>query len=321
MAVSQAPPAPPGAAVADATTGGTRTARSGSSGLVPYLFLAPYLVLFSVFVLAPAVYGLWISLHRWDFLLPVKPFVGLQNYLNLLTRETAVGNSFWESMGATGKFSLFSVPLLLVIPLLVAMVLNKKFPARTFFRAVFFAPYVLGVVVIGLLWRFLLDPNTGLLNYLFGLVGLPDDIPWTTALPWAWVALVAATVWWTLGFNTVIYLAGLQEIPADLYEAADVDGANPWQKFRFVTLPQLQRVLLFVTTVTVLSSANMFGQSLLITQGAPGTQTRTAIMLIAQEGLGSFRMGNATAMSFVLALFLSLTSLLIFGFFRRLGED
>ncbi|MDQ3431511.1 MAG: sugar ABC transporter permease [Actinomycetota bacterium] len=296
--------------------------RDRGAGLTPYLFLAPYLVLFTVFVLVPALYGLWISLHTWDFLLPNKPFVGLQNYLNLMTRETAVGDSFWQSMGATGKFTLYSVPLLLVIPLLIALVLNKKFPGRTFFRAVFFAPYVLGVAVIGLLWRFLLDPTAGLLNYLLNLLPWVDgNIPWTTATPWVWVSLVAATVWWTLGFNAVIYLAGLQDISPDLYEAASVDGAKTLQKFFYITLPSLKRVLLLVTTLTVLASANMFGQALLITQGAPGTETRTAIMYIAEEGLGNFRMGNAAAMSYILALFLILASLAIFAFFRRFGED
>ena len=133
-------------------------------------------------------------------------------------------------MKATGIFTLFSVPLLLVIPLLVALVMNSKFRGRNFFRALYFAPYVLGVAVVAVLWRFLLDNNIGLVNHYLGALGLPDDIAWTTSTPAAWVALVGVTVWWTLGFNAVIYLAGLQDIPAELYEAAKVDGANAWQQ-------------------------------------------------------------------------------------------
>jgi multiple sugar transport system permease protein len=224
-------------------------------------------------------------------------------------------------MAATGKYTLFAVPLLVVIPLLVALVLNQQFRGRAFFRGVYFAPYVLGVAVIGLLWRFLLDPNVGLVNFYLGQLGI-GTVPWITALPWAWISLVGATVWWTLGFNAVIYLAGLQDIPRDLYKAATVDGAGPWQQFRHVTVPGLRRVFLFVLTITILASANMFGQSFLVTQGAPGNRTRTAIMYIAEQGFRNFRLGSAAAMSYVLALFLIAVSGLTFLLFRRqAGEE
>ena len=128
------------------------------------------------------------------------------------------------------------------------------------------------------------------------------------------------TVWWTMGFNAVIYLAGLQDIPRDLYDAAEVDGANVWQRFRNVTLPGLRPVLLFVVITTLLASANMFGQAYIVTQGAPGEETRTAIMYIAEEGLRGFRMGNAAAMSTVLALMLAVVSIANFWLFRERGE-
>jgi multiple sugar transport system permease protein len=305
--------APRATPAADARFQDRRSGLREGFDWVPYAFLAPYLLLFTVFVLVPTAYGLWISLHDWDFLLPVKPFVGLENYATLLREGSGIGATFWRGMRATALFTLFSVPPLLVLPLLVALVLNQRFPGRTFFRAVYFAPYVLGVAVVGLLWRFLLDPSTGAVNYLLGQAA----IPWITALPWAWISLVAMTVWWTLGFNAVIYLAGLQEIPRDLYEAASVDGAGRWDQFRSVTLPGLRRVLVFVTTITVIASANMFGQAFLTTQGAPGNQTRTAIMAIAEEGFRSSRMGSAAAMSYVLSLFLIAVSAGIFVLFRR----
>jgi multiple sugar transport system permease protein len=196
----------------------------------------------------------------------------------------------------------------------------SKFPGRNFFRAVYFAPYVLGVAVISVLWRYLLDNNIGLVNYYLGVLGLPDDIAWTTSTPAAWVALVGVTVWWTLGFNAVIYLAALQDIPAELYEAARVDGANKWQQFVNVTLPGLRPVLSFVTIVTLIASVNMFGQSYLITLGGPGRETRTAIYQIAETGLRNFQMGNAAAMSYVLTLFLMLLSLIVFWLFREKKE-
>ena len=284
--------------------------------VTPYLFMAPYLVLFGVFILFPVFYGFWISLHNWDYLLPGKPWVGLQNYTDLFSPGSTTSGPFWQSMEATGKFTLYSVPLLVVIPLLVALILNQSFPGRDFFRTVYFAPYVLGVAVIGILWRYLLDANVGLVNYYLGQLGLPDNIPWTNQLPWAWVALVGPTVWWTLGFNAVIYLAGLQDIDPELYDAAKVDGANRWRRFLHVTLPGLRPILLFVIIVTILASANVFGQAYLITEGAPGDDTRTAIMYIAEEGLQNFKMGSAAAMSYVLALCLAVISIANFAIFR-----
>jgi multiple sugar transport system permease protein len=291
-----------------------RVRRRGAA--TPYLFLSPYLLLFGVFALLPVILGVWLSLHQWDFQLPNKPFVGIDNYQDLFTSGSVVYSDWWESLGATGLFVVLSVPLLVVLPLGLAVLLNRAFPGRTFFRAVFFAPYVLGVAVIGLLWRFLLDANLGLVNRLLGVVGLPDTTAWVTDLPWAWISLVGVTVWWTAGFNAVIYLAGLQDIPGELYEAARVDGATAWQRFRNVTLPGLRPVLLFVVTTTVLASANMFGQSYLITQGAPGNSTRSVVWYIVERGIAQNDAGRAAAMSITLTLMLIVVSIANFRIFR-----
>nr|WP_090591393.1 sugar ABC transporter permease [Auraticoccus monumenti] len=287
------------------------------SKITPYAFLLPYLVLFVVFVAVPAVYGLWISLHDWDFLLEGKPFVGLDNYTALFDPASVQFEPFWNGMQATAIFTVASVPFLVVIPLGLAVLLHRKFPGRTFFRAVFFAPYVLGVAVIGLMWRYLLDPSFGAVNGLLGLLGLPSDIPWTTGQPWAWISLVAVTVWWTIGFNAIIYLAGLGDIGVEQYEAASLDGASAWQQFRFITVPGLRPVLVFVITMTVLASANMFGQSYLITQGGPGDSTRTAIIVITELGLSQYRMGQAAAMSYLLAVFLAVVSIINFRLLKE----
>ncbi|NED96150.1 sugar ABC transporter permease [Phytoactinopolyspora alkaliphila] len=315
--------------MATTATSPGRTGRRDSTGATsrirrhapwtPYAFMAPFLAIFITFVAAPAVFGLWMSLHDWDYMLEVKPFVGFANYLNLFDSTSAAFEMFWNGIRATGIFTVASVPLLVGIPLGLAVLLNRRFPGRTFFRAVFFMPYVLGVAVVGLLFRFVLDPNIGILNAAIDAVGLDSllnalgvgtPIPWITAQPWAWISLVAMTVWWTLGFNTIIYLAGLQDIPAELYDAAKVDGASSWQQFRHVTLPGLRSVLVFVVVITVLASANMFGQSVLVTGGGPGDSTRTALMVILGEGLESFRMGSAAAMSYLLAVFLGIVSII-----------
>jgi multiple sugar transport system permease protein len=279
---------------------------------IAYLFLAPFLILFAVFVLAPAVFGIWISLHEWNPLVPLQPFVGLKNYTDLFNPSSITFSDFWQSMGATGIFTLASVPLLLVIPLVIGALLNNKIRGGTVYRAIFFAPYVLGVAVIGVIWKYLLDPQLGVVNHVLGALGLPSNIPWTVDVPWAWVSLVGVTVWWTLGFNTVIILAGMKGISPDLYEAASLDGAGIVRKFFSVTLPGLRPVLTFVVTVTILASANMFGQSYLLTQGHPGNTTRTAIMYIANEGLSQNQMGAASAMSYVLFAFLAVISIINF---------
>jgi multiple sugar transport system permease protein len=290
---------------------GSPAARVMHGRTTPYLFLLPYLLIFGVFGLLPIVLGVWLSLHQWDFQLPNKPFTGLDNYTELFTPDSLVYSDWWESVRATAMFTVLSVPLLVALPLGMAVLLNRSFPGRTFFRAVYFAPYVLGVAVIGLLWRFLLDANLGFVNHLLG-----TDTPWLTATPWAWVSLVGVTVWWTCGFNAVIYLAGLQDIPTELYEAAKTDGASAWQRFWHVTLPGLRPVLLFVITTTILASANMFGQSYLITQGAPGNETRTVVSYVVALGIGQNDAGRAAAMSVTLTLMLAVVSIANFRLFR-----
>jgi multiple sugar transport system permease protein len=203
---------------------------------------------------------LYISLHDWDFMLPEKPFIGLQNYADLFDSQSVIYEQFWHGMRATAIFTLFSVPFLVLCPLLIAMLLNRKFKFRGLFRAMIFAPFVLGIAVVGVLWNFLLDTQYGLINFVLGLVGIPA-VAWTQTQPAAWVSLVMMTVWWTLGFNTVIYLAGLQDIPAEQYEAAELDGAGAWGAFTAITVPGLRNVLVFIVTTTFLASANMFGQS------------------------------------------------------------
>jgi multiple sugar transport system permease protein len=287
--------------------------------LLAYLFLAPFLILFATFVVAPAIFGLWISLTDWSPFKDVQNFVGLQNYASLFSPDSAVSGDFWNAMRATGLFVLASVPLLVVIPLLIAVLLNQRIRAATAFRTIFFAPYVLGVAVIGLIWGYILDTQSGILNHLLNMIGI-GDVPWTVNVPWVWVTLVGVTIWWTMGLNTVIFLAGLKGINGDLYEAASLDGAGPVRSFISVTLPGLRPVMLFITTTTVLASANMFGQSFLLTKGGPGNETRTAIMYIADQGLSQNNMAPAAAMSYILFAFLAIISVVNFRLQRERVE-
>jgi multiple sugar transport system permease protein len=286
-------------------------------GLTPYLFILPHLIFFTVFLAWPFFFGLYTSLFQYDFLRPeFRPFVGLDNYLRLFNSATIQSKEFWRSVTNTLEFMLWSVAPLVIGGLFMAILLNGRFRGRNLFRITFFAPYTLSVTAAAILWWWLFQPQGGLVNTLFGQVGLAR-VNWLSTMPQAWIAITVATVWWTVGFNTIIFLAALQEIPADLYEAAAIDGANAWQRFRHVTLPMLRPVLVLVITITLIASANLFGQPYLMTGGGPVQRTETIIYRIVVEGLNRHQMGSAAAMSILLAAGLMVLTALNFKFFGR----
>ncbi len=278
--------------------------------MTPYLFILPHLIFFSAFLAWPFAYGLYISLFEFDFLRPeYRPFVGLENYLNLFNRGSIQFDDFWRAMGNTGEFLLWSVPPLVILALLLAVLLNGRFRGRTIFRTIYFAPYALSVTVAAVLWWWIFQSQGGLINHYLEQLGWPTP-NWLSSMPEAWIAITIATIWWTIGFNTVIFLAALQEIPSSLYEAAAIDGAGPSQQFWYVTIPMLRPVLVFVITITLIASANLFGQPFLMTGGGPLQQTETVIYRIYIEGILRNQMGSASAMSiFMAAILITLTAL------------
>lgn len=292
--------------------------------LTPYLFILPHLVFFALFVGYPFFYGLYISLHEYDYLRPAATrFVGLNNYVALFSPGTIKFNEFWNALTNTLKFVVYSVPLLVVIPLGLAVLLNTKTPGRNFFRAVFFSPWVLSVAVVGILWWWIFQSQGGLLNYYLADLGIRAP-RWLSTAPWAWVSILTATVWWTSGFNMIILLAALQDIPEEIYEAADIDGAGPWQQFTGVTLPLLRPVLLFIVTISIIASFNLFGQPLFMTNGGPpqpggGGYTEPIMLRIYNEGFVRPFQGSAAAMSFVVAAIMIIFSYLNFKVFRQRG--
>ena len=289
--------------------------------ITPYLFILPHLFFFAVFVGYPFFSGLVYSTFQYNILTPdSNKFVGLDNYTNLFNSNSREFDLFWNALGNTALFMLYSVPALVVIPLLLAVLLNTKLPARNFFRAIIFAPWVLSVSVISLLWYWIFQSNGGLVNAYAKTLGIfGDDGPprWLSTLPAAWIAITVATVWWTMGFNMIILLAALQDIPEQLYEAATIDGANNVQKFTRITLPLLQSVLVFVVTITIISSFNLFGQSLFMTNNGPSRGTEPVMFRIYDEGFNRNNQGSAAAMSFVVALIMIALSYLNFRLFRK----
>ena len=308
-----------------ATVSRRRAAEVGSRGrnkVTPYLFILPHLVFFTLFIGYPFFNGLWISFHEFDYLRPESTrFVGLQNYLALFTPGTIKFNEFWNAFFNTLEFVLYSVPPLVLIPLFLAILLNTKTPGRNVFRAIYFAPWVLSVAVVGLLWWWIFQSQGGLINYYLYDLGVRPP-RWLSSMPWAWVSILVATVWWTVGFNMIIFLAALQDIPGFLYEAAEIDGANAWQAFWRITLPTLQPVMLFVVIITIIASFNLFGQPFFMTGGGPaqptgGGSTEPVMLRIYREGFERPFQGSGAAMSFVVASFMILISYGNFRIFRR----
>ena len=289
--------------------------------IIPYLFIAPHLLFFTAFLAWPFFYGLYISLFRFDFLRPDRrPFIGLKNYAELFDPSSVPFDGFWNGLSNTGEFILWSVLPLVGIALVLAVLLNRNYPGRGIFRTIFFAPYTLSVTVASVLWWWIFQGQGGLVNNVLKGIGL-NPPNWLGELPQAWVAITIATVWWTIGFNTIIFLTALQEIPKSLYEAASIDGANARQQFMLITVPMLRSVMVFVLTITLIASANLFGQPYLMTGGGPAEGTQTVIYRIFIEGIQRSQMGRAAAMSIVVALMLLVLTYLNFKFFGSSQEQ
>jgi len=309
MTLAAAPPPIAGAAP-------TRSLRRiGEKWYSGYLFILPHLAVFLFMVGLPFFYSIYVSLT--DYTMGGEPtFVGIQNYQNLANPDDFHFPVFWNGVWNTLLFVLVSTPLLVGSGLGLAVLVNGKYPGRNIFRAIFFAPWTLGIAVVGLLWWWLLNAQFGLLTVLLGYLGISSP-NWLTTNPAAWFSINLATLWWTVGFNTIILLAGLQAIAPELYEAAAIDGANRWQQFRHVTVPSLRPVLLLVITLQVIASFNMVGQSQIMTGGGPGNETRTALLYMYETGFtGQFQLGQAAAMALIVAAMMAVVSVINFRIFR-----
>jgi multiple sugar transport system permease protein len=223
-------------------------------------------------------------------------------------------------MRVTLIFVVTSVPFLILIPLGLAVLLNTKIAGSRFFRAMYFAPWVLSCAVISLIWWWIFQSQGGLLNVYLKLWGF-DTPRWLSTMPYAMISIVVATIWWTMGYNMIIFLAALQDIPNDLYEAAEMDGANSWQRFAHITMPLLQPVFVFIVVITIIASFNLLGQPMMMTRGAPaqptgGGATEPVMLRIFTEGFVRPFQGSAAAMSVIVAIIMMVFSFANFRIFR-----
>lgn len=263
--------------------------------LQAYLFLAPFLIIYVIFVVFPVFQAVYMSLFDWDLLaMDFRSFIGLENYQEMFQDDV-----FWSSFWNTVQFVLLSTPSIVGVGLLLAILLDGASRGMSFFRTLFFAPYVFSVAVVTLIWAFLLNPQTGLLAAFLANFGI-EPISWLTNPNLAMPAIVMTTLWWTMGFNMVLFLAGLQDIDHSLYEAAELDGAGRWAQFRHITVPGLRRTLLLVTVLQIIASFQIFGQVYIMTRGGPAGTTRVLIQYIYESGFRDFRLGYGSAMSLFL---------------------
>ena len=259
-----------------------------------YLFLAPGLLLFVVFRLYPLLEGLRLSFTNARLGRATQQYVGFANYARL-----AEDARFHVSLANTAFYTIASTLPVLVIPLVLALALNRG-ALRNLLRSLFFFPFTLSVVTVGLAWLWLLDPVVGPFNYYLRRLGAPAH-SWLAEPQTAMWAIIVTTVWWVTGYYLVIYLAGLQDIPRDLYEAAALDGAGGWRSFWAITLPLLRPVLLFVVVTHVIGSFQLFGQVFVLTGGGPGDATRTVVQHLYETAFQNFfQFGAASAMAWVL---------------------
>ncbi len=262
-------------------------------------FLAPALLAIFIFFFLPVVaafimsftdFGIY-SLADWNY----TQFIGFENYKKLFNDPL-----FWQSLKNTFYFVIVAGPLSIFVSLFTAVMLNSKLTLfKPLFRLAFFLPVVTTLVAVSIVWRFIYHPHFGLLNYLIGFFGI-QPIDWLGSTTWAMPSIIIMAVWKNFGYNMIIFIAGLQNIPEQLYEAAEIEGANEWQKFYKITLPMLAPTTLFISIITLIGFFQLFAEPYIMTQGGPLNSTLSIVQYMYQEGFRWWNMGYAASLAFVL---------------------
>ena len=270
--------------------------RAWTEWLAGYAFLAPSFIILAVFTYFPVAYALGLSFFKWRIMRGEPTFNGLTNYELLLTSE-----DFWQAVGNTIYFAVGAIPTGMAFALFIALLLNRPLRARTIYRTAFFLPTVTSMVAVSVVWMWIYHPDVGLMNYILQLFHLPA-IRWLNDPRSAMPALILLGVWKGLGYNVIIYLAGLQNIPQHLYEAAQIDGANRWQLFRHVTWPLLTPTSFLILIMAVINSFQAFTEFHVMTQGGPLGSTTVIVYYLYVQAFQQFNMGYGSALAIVLFL-------------------
>ena len=273
------------------------------------ILLFPNLLIFLIFTVFPVVATLGISFTAWD-LLGSMEWIGIKNYVELFQDET-----FLKVTGNTFYFTAVSVPLCLIISFLMAVLLDSKIKFLKLWRAIYFLPVISSMVVVAIVWNWLYNPQFGLVNYFLSLIGI-EGPAWLSDTTWAMPAVIITNIWKNMGYNMMLFLAGLQSISNNYYEAAELDGANFWQKTRYITLPMISFTTLFVVITSVIGSFQVFDLVMMMTDGGPARSTSVMVHYLYQNAFSYFKMGYACAQAVVLTLIVLVLTLLQFKFVR-----
>jgi len=272
----------------------TASSRSKRLAITPYLYLLPAFVVIVAFQILPIFYSLFVSFFEWD-IIRARRFVGLGNYLNLFHDV-----EFWQALFNTTMFAAGSVVFGLAISLFIAVLLSRKIAGLNCYRMAYFIPYVTAMTAVAIVWKWLFNPQFGLLNYLLSLVGLPGT-RWLQDPFWARVAVIIFVIWKTMGFNILIFLTRLLDIDKSFYEAAEIDGAGPWRIFRYITWPLLGPTTLFLLIISTIFSFQMFVPVYIMTpDGGPANSCSTMVFFLYENAYVDFRMGYACSIAYVL---------------------
>ena len=282
--------------------------RRRRNNLIAYSFIAPNFIGFAVFTLVPIVMAVVLSFMKWNGSGVQPPrFVGLDNYAHLFRDRR-----FVEAFFNTIIYTAVTVPVTMIFALLLAVILNQKIFARNFFRTITFFPYVASLVAVAAVWNALFSPEKGPVNEMLRALGIANPPGWAVDPNWAMVTLIMFSVWKNMGYYMVMYLAGLQGISPDLYEAASLDGANSFQKFRYVTIPQLEATNFLVLVMLTIQCFKVYDIVLMITNAGPGTKTLVLVFHIYNVAFKQWDLGYAGAISMVLFLMVMIVTVLQF---------
>lgn len=278
--------------------------RARREAMEGYLALSPWAIGFILFTIIPIGASIYLSFNEWTIIEP-PVWIGLDNYERMFFRDPL----FWQALKVTVSFVVISLPLKLILGLLLALLLNLKIPGMNFFRTVFYIPAVISGVAVALMWIWLLQPDTGVVNTLLSYIGV-EGPKWFWDPDWALPSVAIMSVW-KVGGSAIIYLAGLQNIPAHLYEAAKIDGANAWKRFWKITLPLLTPTLFFQLIIELIDSFKVFTEAFVITKGGPLKATYFYLFYFYEEAFRNFNMGYASALVLFLTAIILATTIFV----------
>jgi multiple sugar transport system permease protein len=278
--------------------------RAWADGLAGYGFVSPALVLISVFTFFPIAYGFVLSFSRWDMMSPQPKFVGAANYANLLG-----STDFWHSLWVTGYYLAGTVPFTMFLGLLLALALNRKFRGVALFRLIFYSPLVASTVAVAVIWLWMYDPINGILNYFLIKLGFEPQ-KWLSSPGSAMPSIILMDIWRHVGYDMILFLAGLQGIPQHLYEAIEVDGGGRWAKFRYVTWPLLAPTTFFILVISIINRFKIFATIHTMTKGGPAQATEVIVYFLYEQAFQHFKIGYAFAVAYVLFVIMFVLTLI-----------